>query len=972
MKNTKKLLIVFAAIVILASTVFAVATSAVVAGEGTSMEEYTEMKVSVSHGFEGGTSSPLFGSVMNGGYGAVLERNNARPTVRSVYSDDVESTQYYIIDYYMNTTGKHHYIQPKLGDLNKAEKTPVNGFISEFDIAFFSPIEILQEQEVDLSEDAVKNRNGLKWKGIEKKDENGNRKMYYNGDTNENGIIDPGENWEPVMVNQKEPLLDANGEPVVDAATGEVVMVDKAVKGDFDGLSTSFTVAMNNTGTNADGNVSLMSFKTNSADATVSVSVNKNLLENAPTVKFKADEWCHVTVQYDAVTMLTYIYIGIDDSYLQDTNEDGVIDENDKPGRLLIGTIKAIDTVNGNVMVYPLQFRMGGQTGCISGIVGFDNFIAYQGTTVHNPLLISALPAYRQYIYVATILDPEYMSTYDGTAPEDIVLQSAVNRYQAYEYLRSNEEMQKVAAGNYFGIDENGKNISSPGSYRNLLNAALRLYKTVYNADELNGTENAANVGKYDKLVEAVKKENAALYLQYAQLAAENERTFANASQREASVKVATDFHDASGSLMDRECDDYNNAVKYIAELNKYIQIDKNSHEFIKCMEIFKTSLNSGASVSRLKYHYANATSYLEAGIAEDRTGLDQESIESLDAALEAYEEAGGDKIGQIFDEVCKFNSIRFISIVDSMQSKSSGVWANDGDDVMELWILAYDIIYSGEYDENYEGFAVRKVIYDLAGKHFWAVLQNEHLSVITAKLNDYDKSDATYIDRAGICTYVDRYLEANAAYLDKDNIELQREITRNESYKERLTTLVGDYKNLLVQNTTEFINTMKQVSEYNTYDMLKPLYDKANEYYYMMNVDGEEISVYIEQYEQLRALVTNIEKDSEMYIGIVMGTLVGDDGAPIYTALSDMASLSAIYESLSTAYLYTEHLDMTYPGAKEAKDMYDAKYQEYHDSIKVANTRIANSENLVYSVRGNWDFDSVVAFVKKLLTVKE
>ena len=138
------------------------------------------------------------------------------------------------------------------------------------------------------------------------------------------------------------------------------------------------------------------------------------------------------------------------------------------------------------------------------------------------------------------------------------------------------------------------------------------------------------------------------------------------------------------------------------------------------------------------------------------------------------------------------------------------------------------------------------------------------------------------------------------------------------------------------------------------------------------MNIDAEGIDVYLEEYEKLRTFVTNVEKDSQMYIDIINGTLLGVDGTPIYQALAEINSLSSIHESLAAAYLCTEHLDLTFPGAKEAKKIYDAKYQEYQTSIETVNVLMDNSENLVYAVRGNWDFDGIVAFVKNLLGGKE
>ena len=107
MKNSKKILIALSSIALLVATVFSVISAAVKAGEGTSIEEYTKMKITVSHGFENGTTTSddgwkLFGSIVNRDASLVGEKsqgglvtiNNTRRAPLSAYGNDTESLYY--------------------------------------------------------------------------------------------------------------------------------------------------------------------------------------------------------------------------------------------------------------------------------------------------------------------------------------------------------------------------------------------------------------------------------------------------------------------------------------------------------------------------------------------------------------------------------------------------------------------------------------------------------------------------------------------------------------------------------------------------------------------------------------------------------------------------------------------------------------------------------------------------------------
>ena len=1306
MKNTKKILMIFCSLVVLFATVFSLAATAieagttgttatsVIAGTGTNVNEYATMKISASHGFENGKTVLFNNSKLpNENYipanSMVYTQNNGiRLAAPSIYGDE-DSVKYFIIDYNTNNGDKHWYIEPILGDLNTPEKTPVNGFIAEFDLAFMSAVEILQEQKVDENGELV-------WETLGK-DENGDVIYAQATDKQGNKLWETDENGEqildeegnpipkkiPVMQNAQEPLLsdeleldefgnvmyeedyrvpvlDENGNPVYEEdengnrkqvtlpvyktdadgnpikkykpvvdENGDIVMTNKVVLKDYQPFNTDFAIQMNNDHTTDHGSIGLMTFE---KDTMKLKQIDGNLLEKQPEFTAAPNEWFHITVQYDAKTLLTYVYIGTDDSEF-DTDNDGVADVH---GRLLIAIKKATGMhkeYGEMVNVYPLRFRMGASLGATCGIAAFDNFISYQGTTIHDPTLLNEKASYEKYLYLADILEnateyktvkdtdgntvyqvltdengnvlylpayemvenengelvyvtdddgnkiplyekdadgeykldadgnkiPVYVQMYeykkdangnivyematdadgnpiyavetdedgnvlyevmkdadgnvvyeyetdvdgvtilyrikkdkDGNPMYEVdengeikleecdgykrkvaiyelddngnkipiykldahgnkvpkyvldengdkvpvykldgngnkiqlyatgengdkipvyatdadgnkiplyedgkpvyeklylldtlgnkvpvyeldengnkivskVGESTVNRYQAFNLLATNDELRRVYSGENLGGDPTSAEMLA-------LEHAFAVYDA-YAADKKNNTGSTETlVSCYYEMLTEAKLENAATYLSYAEDALNTERKLSNFSDRAGKIAKAKEFYDSVGILMERDVNgDYGKAVAILESLEVLVNGDEAAYNFVNAVKVFNNSVAYGATASRIKAHYENAKYYYPdicTDYDDPDTTLDSASVEQLKSAIESFLTA--DVITS--DSIKEFNSARFVGIVSMMQKKSTGSWANDGADVEEFWLRALEIILDGNYSTEGDAFATAKVIFDSANEYFWNKLQKTHIQIIGEKLDSYNDPDMSYIDKAGICTYIDRYIEANKKHLDLDSIEINRELARNEAYKEQLNTLVGDYKKLLTENSPKFISVMKMSKLYSSYADLKPLYDEATKYYYSMNIEGEGIEECLADYEELRALITAIESDSQAYIDIIYGNLEDENGNALFNPMSEIEDHSELYNSLREAYLCRENLDITYPGAAEAKAIYDAKYQEYNENIAVVNAEIANGEAVVYATRGNWDFDITVVFTKKLIDKK-
>ncbi|MBQ3017221.1 MAG: hypothetical protein IJD79_10615 [Clostridia bacterium] len=1051
MKNTKKLLILFSAIIVLVATVFSavVSASTVTSGAGTSIDEYTSKKVTAYFSFEDDVKVELVR-----GTGGIYGTSNSRPASNDIYTKEF-SMHYFGIDYYNNNgDNKHCYAEPTVGDLDNVEETPANGYVAEFDIAFFNKsindvVVVKDKKQFDVS---VNRKDylyvyALEDNGEYKLDENGKYTFVQETDADGKPVFEPvyipkldekdnivykavydGENIvdavpeltgtqafydEDSLILYDGPLYIKNTDgsyqmvcdlptfPVIEKeidgvkqkvyvrtvskktidttladatnvaapagegetpkyllyvpvykkqldASGQPIKVNKTFQGEFDGVTGSFAVQMqNDPATQNKGSVGLFSFVTNKANRTVELSIsgtNKAAIPDSDKKHtFGANQWLHVTVQYDAQTMLTHIYVGKDDSTF--VSGDG----EELTGRRLVGTVETQGVNNDaggiKVPIYPLTFRLGSSSQV--GEVGLDNFIGYQGTTVHNPTYLTKLALYNQYLYVA-----------DALANEESV---ATDRYQSYLFLKNDTNMQKVYTGSYYGVDANGEEIKAENlsaEDKAKLDAARSTYKSFYN-DEMDKSKD----GVYDALILSVKARNVELYKEYVDLAVEIPRLIDNVETRKLRVSLAEKFVADAGSLIDTGDPVFIACRAQIAAIKATLEGDSAAYEFVRLMTIFDNSVAYGASLSRLQVHFNNAASYRDSITNyEDFEGIEASlsSYNALKAAVESYDSAAGVMV----DKTREINSVRFVSIVNIMKQKTTGMWANDSEEVEDLWYRAYQIIASGEYDAAHTGFADAKVVFDLAHNYFWNALQEENIALLTAKLDSYNALPIDdYIGKAGICTYVDRFFEFNAIDIDSDNEDIKSIKARNEAYKLQLETIVGDYKNLLVQNTTKFINVMQLAAQYSAYEDLKPLFDEATSYYYTMNITGDGINECVEQYNVLAASMKAIEADSSMFVAIVNG----DMG---YTPLANITDKAELYRSLTGCYACLGNLDLTYDGAAEAKAVYDAEYAEYTNEINVLNNQVDEAGNVSFAVRGNWDFDSIVAFVKNIINM--
>jgi hypothetical protein len=276
---------------------------------------------------------------------------------------------------------------------------------------------------------------------------------------------------------------------------------------------------------------------------------------------------------------------------------------------------------------------------------------------------------------------------------------------------------------------------------------------------------------------------------------------------------MADEFLTSVGTMINRADANYTDAIERLKVYRQQVTADINANSFVSNMTIFMRSVEYGATVDRLEAHYNNVKKYYDAGLTvpAEIQGTDSTGYNNLVKALNNYLGSGTQSSAEELIALARKdeNSVRFINIVNLIKVKSTGSWQGDVDannEVEDLWYRAFSILRDQPYNPEYEGFAAAEVVYTSANDFFYNKLQKEFISVIKAKLDTYNSAENSYIDKAGICKYVQFYVEQNATYIDEDNDAVFELVERADEYRRSLPAIESDYRDLLLQNTERFM----------------------------------------------------------------------------------------------------------------------------------------------------------------------
>ncbi len=730
----------------------------------------------------------------------------------------------------------------------------------------------------------------------------------------------------------------ANTNPTTKAAEtpvdGFVMEFDIAT---LEGEMSSFDIQILNHSSLSQGSISVAKYSATDGVATITgISGQGNKVDSPVTVTSDRGGWLHVTVLYNpkaAADEQLCVYVN-----KAQVDREGAVERTliYKSDNLCDATDKDKKWCNGELAVYPLHTRLGNQ-GATSGSFSLDNFLFYQGVAVCDPE------------YMSTLSDEElfekYVDVLDSDTPTNL------QKFKAYETI----------ASDYIPLFADSTDAE--------ILALIARYESF--------VEN-----KFSGIYEAAKKENAAKLRQKVDDLVVFGRGLANIYDRESALGIVDSFIDEVASLIyigdertEAETDPYLTAMADYEAYSQYILWDKDIRSFKNRMDRFAVSAEFNSS-DAMQRHYNEAYALIasvEQLYVGDGTGfelyLDFAEIDAIKAAKDAYDAAGPELEGAI----SKTNSRRFIDLMKLLDGTTRTDWDADTGRMRNLWYLARGIILNADQpcDESVEGFAGSKEFYLRLDAFFWAKLQDEHVALLTEKLDTFDASGATYIDKAGVCTFVDNYIERNYGDIEHTDSRIKNIKSRNELYKTQLDQLNVDYSALLYQQTLEFKYKMDEITTLKGYAALKAAFDQATKFYYAMNVavnglgdasevTNEELKIAMARYEELSKWLTKVETMSTVFIDLMKEFPSSKDKDALYAALSVCYGCE---EFLDVTFEYTED-DVTYK-VSDYKGRYDAAKSSYVSGTATANRESSAALDIVCATRAFGGIGNLLKYVQ-------
>lgn len=258
-------------------------------------------------------------------------------------------------------------------------------------------------------------------------------------------------------------------------------------------------------------------------------------------------------------------------------------------------------------------------------------------------------------------------------------------------------------------------------------------------------------------------------------------------------------------------------------------------------------------------------------------------------------------------------NSSRIIKCLELLfaldgYESTEAFWGENIEEVEFYISIIRDIVSANDYDPTVEGVNEAILQYELVDAYLYKELQKDHIAIIGAELDKFQKSES-YIEKRGICTYVNKYFEENSN-IDHSLSEIVEFKRRLVIYEKELDVFAKDFEAILKRNSQYFIDTVKKMEGLTTYAELKPIYDEALSYYYVMNVTDADpvfaasLAEALATFDVYDKRITAIEVNTELFLKSIVN---------VDYKIGVGLGLRIEFQVLSEAAHYYEYLDMTY-----------------------------------------------------------
>jgi hypothetical protein len=314
----------------------------------------------------------------------------------------------------------------------------------------------------------------------------------------------------------------------------------------------------------------------------------------------------------------------------------------------------------------------------------------------------------------------------------------------------------------------------------------------------------------YQKEVAAyVREENIGLLKGFVDKVLAIDITSANVAKINSAISALDAFVAANSDFIDKADERYIDANQQIAVVKDGMVKCQNAVVFARALTQFSRATTVASMTKR-----AAVADEIFALARYDRAA--NAEFVSADPAILAFETLLNGKDMSADDEayVTAFEYYKSIPATIAAQVKVENsrrvidviaiVLAMDGyEDTEAFWLANYeeldfyisivrDIVSVDKYSHDYPGIDEAVAKYELIDEFFYKVLQDEHIAIISAQLDRFPESDS-YIEKVGICTYLDRYFAENHD-INLELEEIKSFVYRLDQYKKELEVQIEDY----------------------------------------------------------------------------------------------------------------------------------------------------------------------------------
>ncbi len=266
-------------------------------------------------------------------------------------------------------------------------------------------------------------------------------------------------------------------------------------------------------------------------------------------------------------------------------------------------------------------------------------------------------------------------------------------------------------------------------------------------------------------------------------------------------------------------------------------------------------------------------------------------------------------------------------------------------------YVRTYSLIVARAADEGYkadaEGVDVALAFNEEVYAYYHNLIQIDHIAHLNEMLAKYETA-TTYVDKLGICVYIENYIEKNAVDTtreDATNIatriaEIRASLTPNG---DEPSDAEKEYQEALIANTALFIAAVDEMIAVKD-DGYKALYDawqEALKYYYYMEINSTEVEAAIAEYAVLERQLM----DWQTYSDIFIETVKALDGE---TPLTKQET----YRILAEACAIKSMTNDTYEGMDSALATYNREYNSYMGFVNAVNAEISETATLALAER--------------------